>query len=382
MEPQDKNVVNSGSDQNPNSNVEGSGKKKGLPKKVKKTTKTTSGKTKVIKKVTKTKNVESVKNPQIQEQIQDQAEEQLRPVQAQTQFLPSEEGIEKELPVKNLEQQVNKEYQLKDIVNTTKTTMHFLKSLSTTVVKPAIVQKVTTRKPIIAPVDYRTPVNFYEGQPLNEEDLVIQNFFKNTSPLTEATSKDLSNSYLFNGTNYNSNYLSQSVPYPTSQQYNYNLGSSNYDYGSNSYTNYDNNYSNYTNDYNYNNNYTNYTNDYNYNNNDYNNYISQSVQYPSTTPNLAQEETTTTTDTNFVRPQIEKVQVTNSGPQTEKKVVKKKFIKKSGKKKRKIVKNFENVKKMPDLSKEANPVQDNPEVGKRNEEEDDDDGMPRDSVRK
>ena len=377
MEPQDKNVVNAASDQNPNPNVEGSGKKKGLPKKVKKLSKT-SGK-KVVKKITKTKNVESVKNPQIQEQIPEQAEAHLQPVEAPPQFLPSEEAYEKELPVKNLEQQVNKEYKLKDVVNATKTTMHFLKSLSTTVVKPAIIQKVTTRKPIIAPVDYRTPVNFYEGQPLNQEDLIIQNFFKNTSPLTEATSKDVSDSYLFNGTNYKSDYLSQSVP--ASQTYNYNLGGS-YDYGSNSYSNY-NNYDNYNNY----NNYTNYTNDYNYNNNyDYSNnynYLSQSVQYPSTTPNLvqAEETTTTTTDTNFVRPQIEKVQVTDSGPKTEKKVVKKKFIKKSGKKKRKIVKNIDNVKK--NLAQEENPVpvQNTAEEGKKGEDDDDGD-MPRDSVRK
>ena len=370
MEPQDKNVVNSGSDQNPNSNVEGSGKKKGLPKKVKKSSKAVSGKTKVTKKVTKTKKVESVKNPQIEEQIPEQAESQLQPIESPPQFLPSEEAYEKELPVKNLEQQVNKEYKLKDIVNTTKTTMHFLKSLSTTVVKPTIVQKVTTRKPIIAPVDYRTPVNFYEGQPLSQEDLVIQNFFKNTSPLTEATSKDLSDSYLFNGTNYNSNYLSQSVQ--PSQTYNYNLNS-NYDYGSNSYSDY-NNYSNYTN---YTNEYNNYNNNYDYNNN----YLSQSVQYPSTTPNLAQEETTTTTtDSNFVRPQIEKVQVANNGPQTEKKVVKKKFIKKSGKKKKKTLKNMENVKKNLAQENKPVPVQD-AEEGRR--EEDDDDGdMPRDSIRK
>ena len=374
MEPQDKNVVNTGDDQNPNSNVEGSGKKKGLPKKVKKSTKSVSGKTKVIKKVTKTKKSESVKNVQVQEPILEPAEAQLQPVEMQPQFLPSEEGYEKELPVQNLEQQVNKEYKLKDIVNATKTTMHFLKSLSKTVVKPTIVQKVTTRKPIIAPVDYRTPVNFYEGQPLSQEDLVIQNFFKNTSALTEATSKDLSNSYLFNGTNYNSDYLSQSVP--PSQTYDYNLSSS-YDYGSSNYTNYD-NYNNYNNYTNYTNDYNNYNNTYDYNNNY--NYLSQSVQYPSTTPNLAQEEiTTTTTDSNFVRPQIEKVQVSNTGPQTEKKVVKKKFIKKSGKKKKKIVKNMENVKK--NLAQEENsvPVHD-AEEGKK--EEDDDGDMPRDSVRK
>jgi len=371
MEPQDKNVVNTGSDQNPNSQVEDSGKKKGLPKKVKKSTKSVSGKAKGIKKVTKSKKAESLKVLPIQEQIPEQAKTQLKPIEVAPQFLPSEEGYEKELPVKNLEQQVNKEYKLKDIVNATKTTMHFLKSLSKTVVKPTIVQKVTTRKPIIAPVDYRTPVNFYEGQPLSQEDLTIQNFFKNTSPLTEATSKDLSNSYLFNGTDYNANYLSQSVP--PSQTYNYNLSSS-YDYGSsNTYGDYNNynNYTNYTNDYN------NYNNNYDYNNNY--NYLSQSVQYPSTAPNLGQvEETTTTTDSNFVRPQIEKVQVANTGPQTEKKVVKKKFIKKSGKKKKKIVKNMESVKK--NIAQEENPVpaQDDAEEGK----EDDDGNMPRDSVRK
>ena len=372
MDPQDKNVVNPGSDQNPNSQVEDSGKKKGLPKKVKKSTKSVTGKTKVIKKVAKSKKAESVKVLPIQEQIPEQAETHLQPVEAPPQFLPSEEGYEKELPVQNLEQQVNKEYKLKDIVNATKTTMHFLKSLSKTVVKPTIVQKVTTRKPIIAPVDYRTPVNFYEGQPLSQEDLTIQNFFKDTSPLTDATSKDLSNSYLFNGTDYNANYLSQSVP--PSQTYNYNLSSS-YDYGSsNTYGDYNNynNYTNYTNDYN------NYNNNYDYNNNY--NYLSQSVQYPSTAPNLAQEEVTTTTDSNFVRPMIEKVQVDNAGPQTEKKAVKKK-TKKSGKKKRKIVKNMESVKK--NLNQEENPVpaQDDAEEGKKVEDDDDGD-MPRDSVRK
>ena len=178
--------------------------KKPSPKKIIKVSKTTTGKPKMIRKIIKTKKEVAVKNSELPQQ----------------QFTASEMPYEHELPVQNLEH-INEEYQLKDIINKTKTTYSYSKALSTTVVKPVIVQEVTTRKPIIAPIDIRTPVNFFEGQPLNSEDLIIQNFFKNTTSLVDATEQDYSNSYLFQG----NNFLAQSVQYPTyqtqpQQQYN------------------------------------------------------------------------------------------------------------------------------------------------------------------
>ena len=148
----------------------------------------------------------------------------------------------------------------KDKSNKTKTTYSYSKALSTTVVRPVIVQEVTTRKPIIAPVDIRTPVNFFEGQPLNSEDLIIQNFFKNTSSLVDATEKDYSNSYLFQG----NNFLAQSVQYPTYQ------------------TQPQQQYNNY-------------------------NFLSQSVQLPSQRQNVGIAHNTIETD-KFTRPLIEKVE--------------------------------------------------------------------------
>lgn len=272
---------------NQNSNVVKT--KKVTTKKITKVTKSTSGNPSAIKKTIKSKNEVSVKNPEFQ------GESKVLPAQVQRQVLPNQ-FLEKQLPIKNTEQ-VNKQYQLKDIINETKTTINYHKALSTTIVKPVIVQEVVTRKPIIAPVDFRTPVNFFEGQPLNEEDLVIQNFFKNTNQeYHDATSEDLANSYLFNGSN---NFLGQSVQYNYSQpQYN----------------------------------------DY-YNNNG--NLLSQSVQLPNQKPSLERYNTIPTsspttivtkneTTKTFVRPQVEKVQpkkITQEfNPKNDQKVMKKKKI--------------------------------------------------------
>jgi len=113
---------------------------------------------------------------------------------------------------------VNKQYQLDDIVRKPQTTVNYIKALNTTVVKPVIVQKVTTRKPIIAPVNIKTPINYFEGQPLNQEDLIIQNFFKNTTPVAENTPEYYKEFYAYNQQYPNNNYLTQSLQYPTIQQ--------------------------------------------------------------------------------------------------------------------------------------------------------------------
>ena len=217
------------------------------PKKIKKVIKTTSSKPKATKKIIKSTKVNTVKKV---------GGNQVLPAQNQNQILPSQ-TFQKELPIKNLEQ-VNEEYQLKDIINKTKTMVNYNTALSTTVVKPVIVQEVITRKPIIAPVDYKTPVNFFEGQPLSEEDLIIQNFFKNTSPMVQATSQDISNSYLFNG---NNGILAQSVQYPTQQEQYYNVS-----------------------------------------------HLSQSVQYPSQKQNDVQVNNVSQNSQNYLRPQVQKVQ--------------------------------------------------------------------------
>ena len=274
--------------------------KKVVTKKITKVTKSTSGKAKGKKKVAKSKKVVAVKNEQSQLQNQNYDESQLQsqiqsqiqsqnpnqnvlPPKMTRQVLPNQ-VYQKELPVQNREDHVNKQYQLKDIVNKTQTMVNYLKALSTTVVKPVIVQEVTTRKPIIAPVDYKTPVNFFEGQPLNEEDLIIQNFFKDTTPV-QYTNSDYSN--LFNG----NNYLSQSMQYPSMEsQQEFNNA----------------------------------------------NYLSQSMQYSS--PTQTYFKSNTIASTSLSRPQAEKVQLKNvSGEefnQPHKKVIKKKgkIVKKKKKK--------------------------------------------------
>ena len=123
---------------------------------------------------------------------------------------PDQSQYQNQLPVQNTEQ-VNKQYQLEDIVRKAQTTINFIKALNTTVVKPVIVQEVTTRKPIIAPVNIKTPVNFFEGQPLSEADLMIQNFFKNTTPVAE------------NSEQYYQNYYSYTKQFPMNQTNNENV---------------------------------------------------------------------------------------------------------------------------------------------------------------
>lgn len=269
--------------------------RKVVTKKIIKKAKPSSGKGKSTKKIVKSKKVVAVKNAQIQNQnmveiqpqnqnydqsqLQRQIQSQIQsqnpnqnvlPPKMQRQVLPNQ-VYQKELPVQNREDQINKQYKLKDIVNKTQTMVNYLKALSTTVVKPVIVQEVTTRKPIIAPVDIKTPVNFFEGQPLNEEDLIIQNFFKNTTPVYD---EKISNSIIYN----NNSILSQSLQYPSQQQYN-------------------------------------------------TNYISQSMESPSQNQTYFKSNTIATT-TNNIRPQVEKVQLkTVSGEefnQPKKKVKKKK----------------------------------------------------------
>ena len=90
----------------------GSNKKKRSLKKGVKKLKAGGKKKKIVNKVVNAQIEDAVKNPEVP-QI-----EQL-PAIPQQQVLPVEMTNEHELPVKNL-QQVNKEYQLKDIVNETK----------------------------------------------------------------------------------------------------------------------------------------------------------------------------------------------------------------------------------------------------------------------
>ena len=307
MEPQPNEPTTDQSQSMANSQVRVATKKV-VTKKITKGTKPASGKAKGTKKVTKSKKVAAVKNAQIQNlnidqsQLQRQIQSQIQsqnpnqnvlPPKMQRQVLPNQ-VFQKELPVQNREDQINKQYKLKDIVNKTQTMVNYLKALSTTVVKPVIVQEVTTRKPIIAPVDIKTPVNFFEGQPLNEEDLIIQNFFKNTTPVYD---EKISNSIIYN----DNSILSQSLQYP-SQQQQYNT-----------------------------------------------NYLSQSMQYPS--QNQAYfKSNTIATSTNNARPQVEKVQLkTVSGEefnQPKKKVKKKKkgkVMKKSKTQKATFVSKSQNV---------------------------------------
>ncbi len=335
-----------------------SNKKKSSPKKGGKKLKKSGKKKKIVNKVVNPQTEDAVKNPEIP---------QLASI-PQQQVLPVELTNEHELPVQNL-QQVNKEYQLKDIVKETKHSLNFLKSLNTTVVKPVIVQKVTTLKPIIAPVEMRAPVNFFEGQPLSSDDLVLQNFFKDTTPMVDATSKDLTNSYLFSGTTFQD---------PNAGQYNNYTNYSNYN--SYNYTDY-NNYNNYNLDNNYTTDYSNYTN-YNDSNN-FNNYLSQSAVYPSQTQYYQQANTEPST---FTRPVVEKVQqnpisASQIKPQTGKKSIKKKKI---VKKKKKVVKSQMSAGKVNEGSPQgkapnvdANSNQKIQEQNAGNE----DGKMPRDSMR-
>lgn len=137
---------------------------------------------------------------------------------------PDQSKYPNQIP-KNTEH-INKQYNLKDIVKKTQKTVNFIKALSSTVVKPVIVSEVTTLKPIIAPVKIKDPVNFFEGQPLSQEDSTIQNFFKNTTPVSDNSQQYYQNYYSFsqqfptqqqNNNIYNSNYSSQAVQYPSQE---------------------------------------------------------------------------------------------------------------------------------------------------------------------
>jgi hypothetical protein len=110
---------------------------------------------------------------------------------------PDQSQYQNQMKIQNTEH-VNKQYQLEDIVRKAHTTVNFINALNTMVVKPAIEEEVTTRKPIIAPVTIKTPVNFFEGQPLSEEDLIVQNFFKNTTPVAENSEQYYKNVSLYN----------------------------------------------------------------------------------------------------------------------------------------------------------------------------------------
>ena len=195
-----------------NQNIENEAIPKGKPK-IKKTKKT--GKKKKIKSSAK---AESSQPNLVQSDINPQRMLSAGQPQILEPIYPDQSLYKSQLSSLQNSEHVNKQYQLDDIVRKPQTTVNYIKALNTTVVKPVIVQKVTTRKPIIAPVNIKTPINFFEGQPLNQEDLIIQNFFKNTTPVAENTPEYYKEFYAYNQQYPNNNYLTQSLQYPTIQQ--------------------------------------------------------------------------------------------------------------------------------------------------------------------
>ena len=174
--------------------IESKQQKMPAPKKAKATKKSTATKSKNLAGIQKSNTIAYVKTPEIADEME------------------NEFTYEREAIIEG-EEFVNKKYQLKDIINKTKTTVNYNKALSQTIVKPVIVQEVTTLKPIIAPVSFQTPVNFFKGKPLGEEDLIIQNFFKNTTPYISESGQNKDNT--------NANIYSNDFNSPLTQTFNY-----------------------------------------------------------------------------------------------------------------------------------------------------------------
>ena len=305
-----------------NQNIKNEAIPTGKPK-IKKTKKT--GKKKKIKSSSK---VESSQPNLVQSAINPQRMLSAGQPQILEPIYPDQSLYKSQLSSLQNSEHVNKQYQLDDIVRKPQTTVNYIKALNTTVVKPVIVQKVTTRKPIIAPVNIKTPINFFEGQPLNQEDLIIQNFFKNTTPVAENTPEYYKEFYAYNQQYPNNNYLTQSLQYPTIQQQANNI-----------------------------------------------NILTQSARLPTQRQNIS-----------YVQPQVEKIQNQNStieennqktaGNMKVKKIIKKK----KGKKKKKKKKGKKKKTKKQEMSASLNQA--NPLPVQQKKEEEDDDNMPRDSIRK
>ena len=305
-----------------NQNIKNEAIPTGKPK-IKKTKKT--GKKKKIKSSSK---VESSQPNLVQSAINPQRMLSAGQPQILEPIYPDQSLYKSQLSSLQNSEHVNKQYQLDDIVRKPQTTVNYIKALNTTVVKPVIVQKVTTRKPIIAPVNIKTPINFFEGQPLNQEDLIIQNFFKNTTPVAENTPEYYKEFYAYNQQYPNNNYLSQSLQYPTIQQQANNI-----------------------------------------------NILTQSARFPTQRQNISLTAPSITLEN--AQPQTQKQNGTINGNTKVKKVIKKK----KGKKK-KGIKNQEmsnSLKLNPTVNnslQQTNPLQ--PQI---KQEEQDDDNMPRDSIR-
>lgn len=296
-----------------NQNIKNEAIPTGKPK-IKKTKKT--GKKKKIKSSSK---VESSQPNLVQSAINPQRMLSAGQPQILEPIYPDQSLYKSQLASLQNSEQVNKQYQLDDIVRKPQTTVNYIKALNTTVVKPVIVQKVTTRKPIIAPVNIKTPINYFEGQPLNQEDLIIQNFFKNTTPVAENTPEYYKEFYAYNQQYPNNNYLTQSLQYPTIQQQANNI-----------------------------------------------NILTQSARLPTQRQNIS-----------YVQPQVEKIQNQNStieenNQKTAGNMKVKKIIKKKKGKKKKT--------KKQEMSASLNQA--NPLPVQQKKEEEDDDNMPRDSIRK
>ena len=306
-----------------NKNIKNEDIPTGKPK-IKKTKKT--GKKKKIKSSSK---VESSQPNLVQSAINPQRMLSAGQPQILEPIYPDQSLYKSQLASFQNSEHVNKQYQLDDIVRKPQTTLNYIKALNTTVVKPVIVQKITTRKPIIAPVNIKTPINFFEGQPLNQEDLIIQNFFKNTTPVAENTPEYYKEFYAYNQQYPNNNYLSQSLQYPTIQQQANNI-----------------------------------------------NILTQSARFPTQRQNISLTAPSITLEN--AQPQTQKQNGTINGNTKVKKVIKKK---KKGKKK-KGIKNQEmsnSLKQNPTVNnslQQTNPLQ--PQI---KQEEQDDDNMPRDSIR-
>lgn len=286
-------------------------KKTGKKKKIKSSAKAESSQPNLVQSAINPQRMLSAGQPQILEPI-----------------YPDQSLYKSQLASLRNSEHVNKQYQLDDIVRKTQTTVNYIKALNTTVVKPVIVQKVTTRKPIIAPVNIKTPVNFFEGQPLNQEDLIIQNFFKNTTPVAENSPEYYKEFYAYNQQYPNNNYLTQSLQYPTIQQQANNV-----------------------------------------------NVLTQSARFPTQRQNISLTAPSRTLEN--AQPQAQKQNATINGNTKVKKVIKKKKgKKKKGTKNQEMSNSLKPTPTVNNSLQQTNPLQ--PQI---KQEEQDDDNMPRDSIR-
>ena len=107
----------------------------------------------------------------------------------------------------NIAPKINSNIMLKDIVNIPKRTFNYSNAYSTTIVKPVIIEEVTTRKPIIIPINIKSPVNI-GGQPIND-DIFVQQIFRSSNPNLPSSNYSLDKEYS-NNLRPNNHFLAQS----------------------------------------------------------------------------------------------------------------------------------------------------------------------------